>query len=100
MATWGGSTAGNLESIEENEYHSDEDDEDDDIDDDDDDNNNNAILANGLVTTFRFVLEFQSMNNNILLTQKIQYNINLFLTVLRDFVQVCWHLYYSFFCSL
>jgi hypothetical protein len=41
MATWGGSTAGNMESIEENDYR-DTDDEDEmnneeDIDDDDDD---------------------------------------------------------------
>ena len=50
MATWGGSTAGNLESIEENDYHnSDDEDEinnDDDVEDDDD-NRDGSGLANG-----------------------------------------------------
>ena len=49
MATWGGSTAGNLESIEENENRSndDEDDEDrkDDEDDDDDDDGSFCSLS-------------------------------------------------------
>jgi len=49
MATWGGSTAGNMESIEENDYHN-SDDGDDEVnneDDDDDDNQNNVGLGNG-----------------------------------------------------
>jgi len=41
MATWGGSTAGNLESIDEDE----DDDNDDDDDDDEDDNENQAAAA-------------------------------------------------------
>ena len=39
MATWGGSTAGNLESIDEDE------DDDEDDDDDDEDNDNQAAAA-------------------------------------------------------
>lgn len=46
MATWGGSTAGNLESIEENEGRSDdEDDDDEDMDDDDDDKGRNDVAV-------------------------------------------------------
>lgn len=50
MATWGGSTAGNLESIEENEYrNSDDEDELNDDDDmgDDDDNRDESGVARG-----------------------------------------------------
>ena len=43
VATWGGSTAGNLESIDE-----DEDDDDDDEEDDEDDNEGAAGCQNGL----------------------------------------------------
>ena len=50
MATWGGSTAGNLESIDEDD--DDDDDENDDDDDDDDDNQAAAAAQNGKQVMF------------------------------------------------
>jgi len=47
VATWGGSTAGNLESIDEDE-DDDDDDDDDDEEDDEDDNEGAAGCQNGL----------------------------------------------------
>jgi len=53
MATWGGSTAGNLESIDEDDDDDDDDNDDDDDDDDDDDNQGAAAAQNGKLSNTR-----------------------------------------------